>query len=405
MAGSAPPPPGPGSPGTMDSGLAEGASTLFTRTLVLCVVIGGAIHVTAYLLNALLPLHMVALGGSKTQVGLLFSVATVVSMFLRPLVGGWIDRYGIRPVILPGVLALTLTSLGFHLAGAPVVLITLMAGIGLGNGLIVGPCNVLVAQTTAPARRGEALSTYYVATSVGTAVGPPLGFLLYWLGGMRLSFAVVTALALVMASLAAALVRGIAHPAPAARPRFRLWSRHAVAAAGALVLTSIGHSSIYAFLPLYAIGHGMGRHLGWFFALFSVWLIVCRILFRRTSDRLGRARVIVPAMAALALGFFTLVAAPTVASLVASAILLASGASVLYPTLVALVVDRTPEAERGLAIGTLSGSFDLGTVVGASLIGLVVEHISYGAGFAVAGSMAIVGLLTFVATERRRARG
>jgi MFS family permease len=388
----------------MASGLAEGSSPLFTRTLVLCVVIGGVIHVTSYLLNALLPLHMVALGGSKTQVGLLFSVATVVSMILRPLVGGWIDRHGIRPVILPGVFGLTLTSLGFHLAGTPGALIALMVGIGLGNGLVVGPCNVLIAQAAAPARRGEALSTYYVATSVGIAIGPPVGLLLYRAGGMRLGFLAVTALALGIASLAMWLVRGAGRPAPGARPPFRLWSRHAVAAAGALVLTSIGHSSIYAFLPLYAISHGMGHHVTWFFVLFSVWLIVCRVLFRRASDRVGRARVIVPATAAIALGFFSLVTPPTVPSLAASALLLATGASVLYPTFVALVVDRTPEAERGLAIGTVSGFFDLGTVVGASLIGLVVEHASFGAGFAVAGVMAALGLLAFVATERRRAR-
>jgi MFS family permease len=148
----------------------------------------------------------------------------------------------------------------------------------------------------------------------------------------------------------------------------------------------------------------MGHHVTWFFVLFSVWLIVCRVLFRRASDRLGRARVIVPATAAIALGFFSLVTPPTVPSLAASALLLATGASVLYPTFVALVVDRTPEAERGLAIGTLSGFFDLGTVVGAALIGLVVEHASFGAGFAVAGVMAALGLLAFVATERRRAR-
>ncbi len=55
-----------------------------------------------YLLNATLPLHVVGLGGSKTQVGLLFATSTTVSMVLRPLVGGWVDRFGARRVMLPG---------------------------------------------------------------------------------------------------------------------------------------------------------------------------------------------------------------------------------------------------------------------------------------------------------------
>ena len=65
-----------------------------------------------------------------------------------------------------------------------------------------------------------------------------------------------------------------------------------------------------------------------------------------------------------------LAASPTIGSLIAAAVLLGTGNSMLYPTLVALVVDRTPVSERGLAIGTLSGAWDVGVFVGAPLIAL-----------------------------------
>jgi MFS family permease len=107
-------------------------------------------------------------------------------------------------------------------------------------------------------------------------------------------------------------------------------------------------------------------------------------------------------MACLAAGFFTLALEPTRGSLAVAALLLATGGSVLYPTLAALVVDRAPEGERGLALGTLSGSWDLGVVVGSTLVGTVVERVSYGAGFALAGGTAVVGILGFLLSERRR---
>jgi len=66
-----------------------------------------------------------------------------------------------------------------------------------------------------------------------------------------------------------------------------------------------------------------------------------------------------------------------------------------------LLVDRTPEIERGSAIGTLSGSFDLGNVVGSLLVGLVVERVSFAAGFRVAAGGALLGLAVFVLAERR----
>lgn len=380
------------------------ALAVFTRPLLTCCAITALIHAATYMLMALLPIHLVRLGGTKMQVGMLFSVSTLISMMLRPVVGGWIDRFGVRRVVLPGVLTLAATSLAFHLAATPAAVVALMAGLGVSNGLISTSASVLAAQATAPERRGEALSVYYVATSLGFAVGAPTGFVLFDVGGMRLNFLVVTGAAAVMSGLALSLREPPRSEGLAAAPGFRLWSRPALPAAGALILTIMGHSSVYGFLPLYAIANGAGRHVGWFFTLFSVWIILCRLVLRRISDRLGRTRVLIPAMGATAAAYLVLTQPPTAASLAVAAVLLATGGSVLYPTLLALVVDRAPAGERGLAVGTLSGAFDLGVVVGSLLLGLVVERISYGAGFAMAATTTVLGLLTFVAMERRRVR-
>lgn len=377
---------------------------VFTRPLLTCCAITALIHAATYMLMALLPIHLVRLGGTKMQVGMLFSVSTLISMVLRPVVGGWIDRFGVRPVILPGVLTLAATSLAFHLAATPAAVVALMAGLGVSNGLTSTSASVLAAQATAPERRGEALSVYYVATSLGFAVGAPTGFVLLDVGGMRLNFLVVTGAAAVMSGLALSLRAPPRSEDVTAGSGFRLWSRPALPAAGALILTIMGHSSVYGFLPLYAIANGAGRHVGWFFTLFSVWIIVCRLVLRRISDRLGRTRVLIPAMGATAAAYLVLTQPPTAASLAVAAVLLATGGSVLYPTLLALVVDRAPARERGLAVGTLSGAFDLGVVVGSLLLGLIVERISYGAGFAMAATTTVLGLLTFVAMERRRRR-
>jgi MFS family permease len=377
---------------------------VFTRPIVACLGISAGIHAVTYLLSSILPLYLSSLGGSKTQIGMLFSVSTVVSMVLRPVVGGWNDRFGFRPVVLPGVLVLVLTSLALHWASTPVAVIALMGGLGLSNGLISTSAGVLVARASAPQHRGEALSLYYVASSLGWAIGPPLGLALYRAGGTRPSFALATVMALVVGALSWSLTDRAARPVAGAARGVRLYSRHALPVSSALMLTTLGQSSVYAFLPLYAMAHGLGENIGWFYALFSAWLIACRIALRRMSDRAGRARVIVPAMGLVALAYFTLALRPTVRSLVCAAVLLASGAALLYPTLVALLVDRTGEADRGLAIGTLSASFDVGVVVGSLLIGFVVERTSYAAGFGLAGVMATLGAVTFVMTERARIR-
>lgn len=112
-------------------------AALFTPTLITCLAITSAVHIAVYMLNTTLPLHMVALGASKTQVDLLFSVGAGVSMVMRPLVGGWIDRYGFRPVMLRGALVLVATLLVLPMAGRPGLFIALMAGLGMGIALLI----------------------------------------------------------------------------------------------------------------------------------------------------------------------------------------------------------------------------------------------------------------------------
>jgi MFS family permease len=379
-----------------------GSAAVLTRALLACYAMSGLVHVASIALSTLLPFHVIALGGTRTQIGLLFSATTVVSMVLRPLVGGWVDRFGVRRVILPGLAVLTGASLALHVPGTPPGLIAVMIGAGVGFGLVSMSASVLTVRAAGATHRGEALSLYYLASSLAIAVAPPLAFGLRGLGGMPLAFAVVTGIALLMVGLVMSVPASAAAPAPGARPGFRLLSRQALPVSCALVLSTIGHSSVYAFLPLYAESRGQGAAVVWFFAVYSVWLIVWRGLLGGLSDRIGHARVALPAMTLTALAYFVLALPPAPASMMLAALLLGTGNSVLYPTLAALVVDRAPEGERGLALGTLSGAWDLGIVIGSSLIGLVADRASFGHGFAVAGAATAAGALAFFLTERRQ---
>jgi MFS family permease len=374
---------------------------VLARTLLACYGLTGVIHLASISLGTLLPFHVVALGGSRTQVGLVFSLATMVSMVLRPAVGHAVDRLGARPVLLPGIIALVATSLALQLAASPRAVILVMAGSGVANALVSMTGNVMVARASDPAHRGEVLGLYYLASSLAIAAAPPLAFALRDLGGMPLVFASVTAFAGALLALGLSLPGSVTTPTAARGLRFRPLSREAMPVSAALVLTTIGHSSIYAFLPLYATSRGHGDVVVWFFAAYSGWLIAFRVLLGRLSDHVGRARVALPAMLLVALGHLTLALPPTTLTLMAAALFLGSGSSVLYPTLAALVVDRAPESERGLALGTLSGAWDLGVVVGSAVIGYVADRSSFATGFALGGTSALAGALAFALLERR----
>ena len=371
---------------------------VFTRTLLLCVVITWLVHVVTYLLNTQLPLQIVALGGTHGQVGWLFAVNTGVAMVLRPQVGGWVDRYGARELMLAGASVLVITMGALNVAGTPFALIALMAGLGIALALVSTTGSIVVAEQSPAGRRGEALSLYYVASSVGVALGPPAGFALAALGGAALNFAVVTALSLVVAGLAVAVRTPPGSPGLSGGFR-RPWSRHAVPASIALIIITTGHTTVYAFLPMHAAAAGLGS-AAWFFPLMAGCTIASRLLLRRASDQFGRAPVLVPALVAIALGTALLALPPTIGSLIAGAVLLGTGNSMLYPTFVALVVDRAPPTERGLAIGTLSGAWDVGVFIGAPIVARLVEARGYSAGFLASALAVVLGLAAFLVTER-----
>lgn len=374
---------------------------LLSRPLLACFGITAALHLATVLLNTLLPLHVTALGGTKTQVGLLFSVTTLVGMFLRPMVGGWVDRHGASRVIGPGALLLLATSLAFHAAGTPATLVVLMLGVGVASSLISTPASIHAAHASPATHRGEVLGTYYLFSSLPIAVAPALALALFRAQGVGLGFAVVSVMALAVGALALVLTASPSRPgAPAPSPRWI--DPQVLGLAGVLILTTFGHSAIYGFVPLHALAEGREDALSWFFGVYAAWLIICRALLRGVSDRVGRTRVLAPAMGAITIGYALLALPPTVPSLALAALCLASGGSLLYPTLIALVVDRTPPAQRGVAIGTISGAWDVGIVIGSTIVGVVVEHAGFRAGFVSGAVVAAGGLGVFLLGERRR---
>jgi len=112
--------------------------------------------------------------------------------------------------------------------------------------------------------------------------------------------------------------------------------------------------------------------------------------------------ILVPALGLLALGFGMLTPPPVPVRLAVAAVLLAAGSSALYPTLVALVVDRVPAGERGVAMGMVSGAWDLGAFAGSLSIAVVVGRASYSAGFATAAAFLVIALAGLVLVERTR---
>jgi MFS family permease len=371
-------------------------NSLWGPTLVAAMLVTGLGLVPLYLLTTQLPSYVMRLGGSALHVGTLVTAATLASMVSRPFAGFATDRYGARFVVGVGAAVLLIGTMGMAGTARPESLVMLMMLIGAGGSAMSTAAGAVVAAESPPERRGEAMSLYAVFTHVPIAVGPALGAFLSRTGGMAANFSAIAGLAIVVAVLGLPM-RGGRSATPGG---FGLGGRPARLGAVLLLLLYVGYSVMFAFLPLHAAAAGIAN-VGWFFTLYSVLMISFRMALRQAPDRLGRHRLLTGTMTSCALAYFVLAVPPTRLTLVGAAVILALSVSVLTPTLLAFVIDRTPETQRGRAIGFLLASTDLGSAVGGMSAGALVRVTdAYAAPFVFGGVMALVAALVFLVAER-----
>ena len=80
-----------------------------------------------------------------------------------------------------------------------------------------------------------------------------------------------------------------------------------------------------------------------------------------------------------------------------TAVLQGVGFGGVQPALMALVVDRSTLHDRGPALATLMGAFDVGVGLSAIGLGLVLEHTNFTVLYLCAASIALVGAGVFAA--------
>jgi MFS family permease len=84
--------------------------------------------------------------------------------------------------------------------------------------------------------------------------------------------------------------------------------------------------------------------------------------------------------------------------------LVAAGVSLLYPSTVEIVVNRTPAKQHGAALGALTACWDLGVLAGSVSGGFLVTLAGYGGAFAASAGLAAAGATFFAALARLQGR-
>ncbi|MFI1654879.1 MFS transporter [Streptomyces sp. NPDC020472] len=129
-------------------------------------------------------------------------------VLLKPVFGSLADRIGAKPVLVGGLLAFA-ASTRYVVADSP----GWLWGARLGQG---AAASALVARLNPAAKHGRAFGSYGFYKSIGYTLGPLLGGILVWAGGLRPLFTVLAVL-----GAAVAVWAGLAVPLVSPLPKAR----------------------------------------------------------------------------------------------------------------------------------------------------------------------------------------
>jgi multidrug resistance protein len=276
-----------------------------SRGLVLaCITTATFTDLVAYSVAVpVLPDYATRFDASPTLIGLLFASFGLTLLVLSIPMGAVSDRIGRKGPMMFGLALLAVATLAFAYADSLAMLFVarLLQGAADGMTWIVG--FALIADLYGPEERGRAMGLAMAGSSLGIIIGPVLGGWLYEIGGLRLPFLFVAALA-VADLLVFALVAPRTRGAGVSAPMRRVLTHRPIAICALVVVAGGGTiAMLEPVIPLVfrtRLGLGPGS-IGTLFGIAAVASTAMHPLYGRLSDRYGGRRLMLIGLVASAL--------------------------------------------------------------------------------------------------------
>jgi DHA1 family multidrug resistance protein-like MFS transporter len=367
------------------------------------------------ILNFVLPIYGKQIGASAVEIGLLFSIFSLMTVLLRPLVGAGLDRYGRRWFFIAGLAAYGLAMLAFAFSTAIFSLIIARMLQGVAAAVLWLAVNAIVADLAQAGGRGGAFGNVSQSTNQGGIIGTFIGFTVLFRLGIASgwqplfigyaaagAFAVLLALRRMPETRPAALAKNDPGLSSGLCVIFHSGSLLVLMLVGLLTAAS---SSMLSPIFMIFLQEKFQADISVLALAFLPSALVWAALPTRLgklSDRFGRKPLMVLAMFIAAVDSFIV---PRMASLAALAILWAVEAvcfAASDPASQALVTDLTGEEQRGRVFGIYAFSSGLGAVIGPLAGGWLYDAIGQTAPFLInAGVLALSGVVLWLVLEKK----
>ena len=339
-------------------------------------------------------------GADKDTIGWVLAGYSITAVLAR-FVSGWlVDSFPRMVVLVSSFVLFALCTGAYLLAGSLLAfaVVRTLHGIPFGAATVA---NSTVAVDSLPfSRRAEGIGYYGLSNNVATALAPSAGLFLYgaWADFRLLMWvAVVLAVAGVLVTHSTRLPR---RPRPLPRKPFS-WRKLILWRGWSQGLTTVcfafAYGSISTYVALYSIEVlGITHGTGLFFLLFSIGLILSRLVGSRT---LRQGRIVQNAVVGVGLGcvgYALFAGVQAEWALYVSALICGLGNGHFFPAVQNMFINMCGKDERGTANSTLFVSWDIGAGIGTLLGGVLAEVYGFEFAFWAAAVVNFCGVALFL---------
>jgi len=323
---------------------------------------------------------VMAIGGTEFHLGWIVGVGMVGSLLVRLAIGQAIDSRGPRIVWLGSLLLFALASFGnlavTRVDGPAIYALRIAHSCALAG--IFGSSLTFIVTRVPPRRMAELWGMLGTAGFLGALIGPLIGDWL--LGGESVTRGQIDRM-FTLAGLLALGALGFAWLATRdqagrpRRPRSPLWAVLRQYHPGFTLLwvgvaMGIGLGLPITFIRPFAGSLDIAR-ISVFFTCYSVAAIITRVLTRRLPERLGPRPMILVGLIGLAVSQLLLLTVAREWQMILPGLCYGTSHGLLFPCVVAAANAYFPAEHRGVGNLLILSMSDLGVLIGAPMLGMV----------------------------------
>jgi len=378
--------------------------SLFTRDFILGFLTAFFSAAALHSLTPTLPIYLTKLGSNEREVGILVGTFAVASLISRLFVGGALQRYQAKRVMMFGTFLSVVSFVAAIIFRPfwPFFVIRFLQGITLASvdtAVLASIINVIPLVF-----RARALGYLMLAPSLGLALAAPLGmfvvnhynFTVLFLLGAALSFC-----ALIMSWKVREQQSAGAGSGDHAQS-FAFLDRKVIAPAITVFVQFFIWGGVMAFFPLYAIQCGV-TNPGLFFSATALMMVVGRMFGGKIMDTCDKEKFIAIFFPVVAVLLVTISLSKTLALFIVVGVFWGIGTAFFVPISMAYALEYAGSSS-GTAVGTFRMFQDLGLGVGPVAVGTVVPFTGYKGMFLCVALLSLVNLCYFHFYVRRRRR-